>query len=126
MTTDKPTVATLLGRKVTIKHPGSMQLAAWNRTIKRFEPFTEDDKTGELSEEEREEFMTLLDRMYRMVMSILADEKDKDWLDDQMLDGNVTDESLKDFLKTAFKGLQDDAEDPAKKAPAKRARRTAS
>lgn len=101
---------------MSIRTPGGAQLATWNRVAKQAIEIGSGE--GELTDEEKEERATLLDRLLRIIMSLFRDQKDKDWLYDQLLDGEVTDEDLLDMFTQAADGITDGAKakGPAKKA----------
>jgi len=68
------------GRQVLVLRPTAEQIAVWQRVAKRQAALNGDKMTNE-------DAMALLDRAMRIVETILADKADRDWLEDQMLDG---------------------------------------
>lgn len=104
-------------RDIAIATPSGIQVAAWQRVATRFGEFGE-RSSAELTDEEASEFTDLINRLFRIVTSLFANQADKDWFEDQALDGGVTDEDLLDLLGKAFEGLRVNAEEsaPTKKA----------
>lgn len=119
--TDTPKVVTFKDREIAIKAPSGIQVAAWNRVAARFGEFG-NRENAELTEEEGEEFKGLLDRLFRIIASLFSNEADRQWLEDQALDGEVTDEDLLELFEKASEGLKGNAEKgaPAAKKAARR------
>lgn len=118
---DDTTTITWRDRTIPIKLPGGMQLATWNRVAKQAAELGGGE--GELTEDEKTEMATLLDRLLRIILSLFANNADKEWLQDLLLDGEITDEDLLAMFSQMTDGMTDG--DTAKKAPAKKAARKA-
>lgn len=116
------------GREIFARMPSPEQLIVWQRTIKRLEGAPMDASwTGS-------EVMAALERLRKIVDSIIVNRADVDWLDDQFLDEAVTFVTLAPFITdtvTAFQeyaaanGNREERRTPAKKTPAKKAARKA-
>lgn len=102
-------------RKMTVRMPGPEQLAVWQRTAKRMAGVDPDSVDGTTA-------MKLLDRGLRFIQSVLVHEADRDWLEDQLLDGNLTLEEAARIVTLAMDAFAD-TKPAGKPAPAKRARR---
>jgi hypothetical protein len=72
------------GRTLHMNMPTPEQILVWRRTVKRFEGL---DATQISTAAEA---LDAVDRCVRIVTSLFALPKDVDWLDDEMLEKNVT------------------------------------
>jgi hypothetical protein len=72
------------GRTLHMNMPTPEQILVWRRTVKRFEGL---DATQISTAAEA---LDAVDRCVRIVTSLFALRKDVDWLDDEMLEKNVT------------------------------------
>lgn len=71
------------GRTMWVRMPSPEQLLVWKRTLKKLQ---EADVAGWNGEQA----MTALERTRKIIDSILVNQTDVEWLDDEMLAGNVT------------------------------------
>jgi hypothetical protein len=71
------------GREMYVWMPRPEQLLVWRRTLRRLQDMEENDWTAD-------EVMKALERTRKIIDSVLVNETDKDWLDDQMLDRKLT------------------------------------
>lgn len=112
---------TFLERQITVKTPSGVQIAAWQRAADKFGEFGAREN-DELSDEEVDEFRGLLDKLFRIIVSLFKEQADKDWFEDQALEGNISDEDLLKMFTDATEGLKSDAEKgvPQKKAARRR------
>lgn len=121
----------LLDREIYSRMPSPEQLIVWQRTIKRLEGAPMDASwTGS-------EVMAALERLRKIVDTLLVNRADIDWLDDQFLDGTLTFQTLAPFITAVVNAFQEFSEAQlqehgtraekraAKKAPAKKATRKA-
>lgn len=112
------------GRMMWVRLPSPEQLLVWRRTVVRLQELNPASWTGD-------EVLTALERARRIVDSLLVHEADKDWLDDQMLDGKVTSRQTTEIITKAVEAFADadqegdnrEARRAAKKTPAKKAAR---
>lgn len=116
------------GRSIWTRMPSPEQLLVWDRTVRNLTEAPPDESwTGS-------QVMRSLDRLRRIVDTILVNRADVDWLDDQFLDGKLTFKSLAPFIAKVVDAFADAAEQAnatsnraakraAKKAPAKKAAR---
>jgi hypothetical protein len=117
----------LLDREIFSRMPSPEQLIVWQRTIKRLERV--DDNTSWTGSE----VMAALERLRKIVDTLLVNRADIDWLDDQFLDETLTFQTLAPFITnvvTAFQeyaAAQGNREErrAVKKTPAKKATRKA-
>lgn len=105
-------------RKMTVRMPGPEQLAVWQRTARRMAGVDPQALTSE-------EAMKLLDRGLRVIQSVLVDAADRDWLEDQLLDGNTTLEEAAKIVTLAMDAFNDNGKAAPKTGPVKKARRAA-
>lgn len=116
------------GRDIWTHMPTPEQLLVWDRTVRSLtEAPPNASWTGS-------QVMRALDRLRRIVDTILVNKADIEWLDDQFLDGKLTFKSLAPFIAQVVDAFADAAEEAnatsnraakraAKKAPAKKAAR---
>lgn len=71
------------GRTIWVKMPTPEQLLVWKRTLRQLQE-------AEVNSWNAEQVMIALERTRRIIDSVLANKADVVWLDDQMLDGNLT------------------------------------
>jgi hypothetical protein len=116
-----------MGREVYCRMPSTEQLLVWQRTVKRLtEAPINASWTGS-------EVMSALERLRKIIDSLLANRSDVDWLDDQFLEGTVTFRDLAPFITDVTDAFAEAAEaegnretrraaaKPAKKAARKKA-----
>jgi hypothetical protein len=72
----------LAGREITVTHPTPEQLLVWQRTLKRLGNLETATWTGE-------ETMAALERLRKIIDSIIVHRADIDWLDDAFLEQTV-------------------------------------
>lgn len=117
----------LKGREIFVRMPSPEQLIVWQRTIKRLEEAPMDASwTGS-------EVMAALERLRKIVDSIIVNRADINWLDDEFLDGGITFQTLAPFITETVTTFQEfaaangnreerrAAAKPAKKAARKKA-----
>lgn len=117
------------GRGIWTRMPTPEQLLVWDRTVRNLTEAPPDESwTGS-------QVMKSLDRLRRIVDTILVNKIDIEWLDDQFLDGTLTFKGLAPFIALVVDGFADAAEQanatsnraarraakPAKKATRKKA-----
>jgi hypothetical protein len=116
-----------LGREIYARMPTPEQLLVWQRTVKRLqEAPTNASWTGS-------EVMTALERLLKIINSLMANKTDVEWLDDQFLTGGVNFRTLTPFITLVIEafakvaeeeeGNREDRRTAAKKTPAKKAAR---
>jgi hypothetical protein len=76
------------GRSLWVKMPSPEQLLVWKRTLKKLQDADTEGWNGEQA-------MIALERTRKIIDSVLVNKADVEWLDDEMLAGNV------DLLATA-------------------------
>lgn len=103
---------TLKGRKVRIHTPKPEQVMIWQRVMNRLSNMG-NDVTGEQA-------LNALDRARKIIDSVLVDEADIEWLDDQMLDGSLGFKEMADFMLRAAKTLSKESEKQATSSTARR------
>jgi hypothetical protein len=74
---------TFKGRQLWVKMPSPEQLLVWKRTLKQLQNA---DATAGWNGEQA---MKALERTRLIIDSVLAHDADKEWLDDEMLDGTI-------------------------------------
>ena len=116
---------TFLGRQVWVKMPRPEQLLVWRRTLTQLQGV--DPNTGWTADS----VMAAMERLRKIVDSILANKADVEWIDDLFLDGTLTFQGLVPIINLTVQAYADAAEQEgnretrraAKKAPAKKATR---
>lgn len=118
-TSDPPTTRKILfeGRELDVAMPGAEQLAVWQRTAKRMAGYDPNSGDGP-------EAMKLLDRGMRVIESVLPGQDDRDWLEDQLLDGNLTLEKAAAIVTQTVEAFRDQPAN-GKARPVKKAARRA-
>lgn len=116
-----------MDREIFSRMPSPEQLIVWQRTIKRLETAPMDASwTGS-------EVMAALERLRKIVDTLMVNRADVDWLDEQFLDQTVTFKTLAPFITDVVTAFQEYAaaqgnreqRRATKKAPAKKATRKA-
>lgn len=114
-----------MDREIFSRMPSPEQLIVWQRTIKRLEAAPMDASwTGS-------EVMAALERLRKIVDTLMVNRADVDWLDEQFLDETVTFQTLAPFITDVVNAFQEfaaaqgnrETRRATKKAPAKKATR---
>lgn len=79
------------GRNIKVSRPTEAQMAVWQRIANRLSTTTPSDASK------------ILDRYFTIVDTILVDEVDRDWLEDQMLGGQIEIQDASDIVLAAVK-----------------------
>jgi hypothetical protein len=98
-------------RQVEMRRPtdGAMVvLARVSRGLPKIE------NVGELSDSQRDQLIRNLGTLGKIVNGMIVQDADRDWLDDAMVDGDVTAEEVFESIRVAGEKLNGSA--PAKKA----------
>lgn len=116
----KPPTIEFRGRTMPVRFPTAEQLTVWNRTARRASEISGRDITNQ-------EAATLLDRVLRIIQSVLDEQADRDWVEDQLLDGGLTlagDGGATDIISMTVELMRGQAEaDAPTTGPAAKARR---
>jgi hypothetical protein len=111
------TVMVPLGdREVEMRRPTDGALVVLSRVFRGL-PTSEVDGDG-LSEEQRDRLIRNLGMLGKIVEGMIVQPADKDWLDDAMIDGDVTAEEVFNSIRIAGEKLNDGAAPAVKKAAA--------
>jgi hypothetical protein len=103
------------GRQIWVRMPSPEQLLVWDRVIKRLTDAPPNTSwTGS-------EIMAALDRLRRIIDSLMVNKADVVWLDDQFLDGVLTFKQLAPFITQVVDAFAAAAEENAPNRAAKRA-----
>lgn len=111
------------GREIFVKMPSPEQLLVWKRTLNQLQGAEVDGWNGV-------QVMRALERTRLIIDSVLANQVDKDWLDDEMLAGNIGLMETAEIINMTAKAFADAAEGEGnretqraatKKTPAKKA-----
>lgn len=118
-------------RKIWVRMPSPEQILVWQRTVDNLTKAPVDTSwTGS-------QVMKTLDRLRRILDSIIVNRADVEWLDDEFLDGRLTFKDMAPYLTRVIDAFADAmeaetlqpanraAKRAAKKAPAKKAARKA-
>lgn len=113
------------GRAVWVRMPRPEALLIWQRTLTKLESGPAGGWTGST-------VMVALERLRKIIDSILVNEVDKTWIDDEFLDGTMVFQDLVPLVNLAVEKFAELSEQAtpnraARRAkPAKKARRKAS
>lgn len=108
------------GRQVEMRKPTDGSLVVLART---FRSLPKIENNAELTDEQRDRLVRNLGMLGKIVEGMLVQDADKDWLDDAMIDGDVTAEDVFGSITKAGEKLNGTATGPAKKAAPVRRRR---
>lgn len=100
------------GRKLWVRLPGPEQLLVWKRTLSKLQNMETSDWTGD-------QVMAALERTRKIIDSLLINEADKDWLDDQMLESQVGLLETAHIIQLATEAFQVDGNREQRRAAAK-------
>lgn len=90
-----------MDREIFARMPSPEQLIVWQRTIKRLEAAPMDASwTGS-------EVMAALERLRKIVDTLMVNRADIDWLDEQFLDETVTFQTLAPFITDVVSAFQE-------------------
>jgi hypothetical protein len=90
-----------MDREIFSRMPSPEQLIVWQRTIKRLEAAPMDTSwTGS-------EVMAALERLRKIVDTLMVNRADIDWLDEAFLDETVTFQTLAPFITTVVNAFQE-------------------
>jgi hypothetical protein len=90
-----------MDREIYARMPSPEQLIVWQRTIKRLETAPMDASwTGS-------EVMAALERLRKIVDTLMVNRADIDWLDEQFLDETVTFQTLAPFITDVVTAFQE-------------------
>lgn len=117
-----------LDRKIWVRLPRPEQLLVWKRTLTQLQGVKDNDWTGET-------VMIALERLRKIVDSILVNKADVAWIDDCFLEGTLTFQELTPIVTLTVQAFEADgnrqdrraakkatpAKKAARKAPAKKA-----
>jgi hypothetical protein len=112
------------GRAIWVKMPTPEQLLVWKRTLRQLQD-------AEIKSWNAEQVMIALERTRRIIDSVLVNETDVVWLDDEMLGGNLTLLDTAQIIQSTVDRFADEAkaegnrETRRAKAAPKKARRKA-
>lgn len=94
-----------MGRSIWAHMPSPEQLLVWDRTVRNLTEAPVDMTwTGS-------QVMKALDRLRRIVDTILVNKADVEWMDDQFLDGTLTFKGLAPFIALVVDAFADAAEE---------------
>ena len=108
------------GREIEMRKPTEGSLVVLART---FRGLPKIENADELSDEQRERLVRNLGMLGKIVDNMIVREDDKSWLDDAMIDGDVTAEDVFGVIRLAGEKFNGSAAAPAKKAAPVRRRR---
>lgn len=100
-------------RTIAVRLPTPDQLVAFRRVFARLESARATEMDGERA-------LALLERAAKVVDTVIADEVDRDWLDDQRLEGAATTEDIMPIIINAISAYGDEAPGVAPNRAARR------
>lgn len=90
------------GRLIRVTSPTSEQLTMYRRLAREFQDLGRDGNADRLG---LDESLRQLDRATRLIQSVMKEPRDREWLEDQLLEGNVTLDQCTELLRSAFAQL---------------------
>ena len=115
---------TFKGRLIWVRMPTPEQLLVWKRTLRQLQD-------AEVKSWNAEQVMIALERTRKIIDSVLVNKADVIWLDDEMLEGNLTLLDTAQIIQSTVEKFADEAkaegnrETRRAKAAPKKARRKA-
>lgn len=111
------------GRTIWVRFPDPSRLLIWQRTLAKLQSLDADRMNFE-------QVMALMERVRSLVDSILVNRTDIEWIDDEMLAGNLTVLSIAPLVTQAVEAFSTDTNRETRRAakktaPAKKAARKA-
>lgn len=88
------------GRNLKVRMPTEEQLVMYRRVSREFAMLARDGRDKNMA---MDEALKYLDRAVRTVQTVLIDPDDKEWLEDQLMDGKVTLEQCTDLMRSAIR-----------------------
>lgn len=108
------------GREIEMRKPADGALVVLARV---FRGLPKIENVAELSDEMRDRLIRNLGTLGKVVEGMMVQDADKDWLDDAMIDGDVSAEDVFGMIKAAGEKLNGGTAAPKKPAAAVRRRR---
>lgn len=102
-----------LGRQIWVHMPTPEQILVWQRTAKRLQNFGEEAVSGQ-------QVLQALERLRLIIDSVIIHQVDKDWLDDEMLDRNITMNQAVDLIPQTIEAFAEDDNRASRRAAAKK------
>lgn len=90
------------GRDLRVRLPSEEQLTMYRRVSREFVAL---GKSGRAKNMPIEEALKYLDRAVRTVQSVLADDDDREWIEDQLMDGKLKLVECSELMQEAFRRL---------------------
>lgn len=94
---------TFMGRTLWVRLPKPEQLLVWKRTLRQLQ-------SADVEGWNAEQVMNALERTRRIIDSVLVNEVDVTWLDDQMLDGSVDLKGTSEIIQMTVEAYAEAAE----------------
>lgn len=91
-------------RSFMLRMPTPEQLLVWQRTVKQLQG-------ADTASWDGNEVMRALERARKIIDSLLSDPRDIEWLDDEMLAGNLGLREVAPIILDALKAFQDGADE---------------
>lgn len=86
------------GRTIWVHMPRPEQLVVWKRALVRLQEMTDAEAAKGFT---GDQVMAALERSRKIIDTLLVNEEDKEWLDDEMLDGRLTLQGASDIILLA-------------------------
>lgn len=104
---------TFLDRQIWVKMPSPEQILVWQRTAKRLQNFGTEAVNGQ-------QVLQALERLRMIIDSVILNQVDKDWLDDEMLAGNVDMNQATDVIPRTVEAFAEDDNRASRRAAARK------
>jgi len=102
------------GRMIWVKMPSPEQILVWQRILKRLQSPEQDNNWN------GETVMAALERLRKIIDSIILNRVDIEWLDDEMLDGTIGFREAAGLVTLAMKAFGDSANRADRRAAEKK------
>jgi hypothetical protein len=99
------------GRSIAVRSPTAEQLVMYRRLSGQFKQLAERPDDVSVDEALRQ-----MDRAIRLIQSVMTGQDDRDWLEGELLDGNLRLSDCNALLRAAFAKLQESAEQQQNRA----------
>lgn len=106
------------GREMFVTMPGPSQLAVWRRILHRLQSTPENSWTADA-------VVDSLVKLHRIVDTLLVEPADKNWLEDEILDGRLTFPQLAPIITEATEAFQAKAAEEGNRETRRAAKKTA-
>ena len=110
---DLPKTVTVKGRVIEVCRPTDEQLFAWDRVLRKLERAAKEIENANQARR-------LMEKCDAIINSVIANEEDRDWLEDGQLDGSLTLQDAGHIVLDALKAYELESSEEAPNRAARR------